>query len=153
MVRPQSVAATFVAPAAARSVAAIRSTNTTSLASVCTADYVSSVLPAAGSIDGLGITFDTSSVTANAVYNYSTTDETMWPDASFDFCNVTFSYSHDGLDGDSVILKYWLPSPANYASRFLATGGQGLAITSDEGNLPGGVMVSHPIYPASNGGT
>ena len=57
----------------------------------------------------------------------------------FDYCNVTFAYSHNGLD-DTVLVTYWLPTPATFKNRFLATGGSGLAINFGNMSLPGGVM-------------
>jgi len=62
-------------------------------------------------------------------------------DATFDFCNVTFAYSHNGRD-DQVFLNFWLPSPANFRNRYLSAGG-GLAINSGlttSGSLPGGTQ-------------
>jgi tannase len=108
------------------------------LASVCTTSYVTSALPT----DLFGMTIDTSSVTAAAVYNASSTGSVMFPDATFDFCNVTMAYSHNGRD-DQVLLNFWLPSPASFKNRWLSTGGGGLAINSGvttSGSLPGGVQ-------------
>ena len=106
------------------------------LADVCTVSTVTAALPSY-----LGITVDASSVTANAVYNASASGSVMFPDAVFDFCNVTFAYSHDGKS-DRVVVAYWLPDPDNFKNRFLATGGGGYAINSGlttGGSLPGGV--------------
>lgn len=74
-----------------------------SLASVCTTSKVAAALPLNVSA---AIEFDTSSVTASPVYNYTVTGSGMQPDAKFDFCNVTFSYSHAGRS-DEVVLTYW----------------------------------------------
>lgn len=63
----------------------------------------------------------------------------FFPDATYDYCNVTFSYAHNGR-GDNVNLQYWLPSPTNFQKRFLATGGMAYAINGGTGSLPGGVM-------------
>jgi tannase len=109
-----------------------------SLASVCTTSYVTSSLPT----DLFGMTIDSSSVTAAAVYNASASGSVMFPDATFDFCNVTMAYSHNGRS-DQVLLNFWLPSPDKFQNRWLSTGGGGLAINSGvttSGSLPGGVQ-------------
>lgn len=112
-----------------------------SLADVCTASYAAAHLPAGGYYGDYALSPIADSVTANPVYNYSVgaTDSVFFPAATFDFCNVTFSYTHDGRD-DSVVLTLWLPTPANYQNRFLTTGGGGYAINSGDNSLPGGVM-------------
>lgn len=100
-----------------------------SLADVCTPSYAAAHLPASGSYDGYSLTVDASSVTANPVYNQSAKSHSF-PAASFDYCNVTFTYSHDGRD-DSVLLTLWLPAPENFQNRWLTTGGckQDLVVT------------------------
>lgn len=71
-----------------------------SLDTVCTIEYVQSVLPAADYI--LGVVPNVDSVTANAVTNYTVSASSGLLGASgLDFCNVTFSYTHTGL-GDTV---------------------------------------------------
>lgn len=107
-----------------------------SLSDVCTTSNVQSSIPANG--DLLGLTFHLDSSTASVTYNqtYSSSD---FPTAAIDYCNVTFQYSHDGWD-DNVIVQYWLPDPAVYQNRFLATGGGGYAISSGSRSLPGGVI-------------
>lgn len=112
-----------------------------SLDDVCTSSYVAAHLPASGYYDDYALSIDTSSVTANPVLNYTVgaTDSNFFPAATFDYCNVTFTYSHDGRD-DSVLLTVWLPTPDNFENRFLTTGGGGYAINSQLGSLPGGVM-------------
>ncbi|KAL3479824.1 putative tannase [Aspergillus californicus] len=116
-----------------------------SLDSVCTVSHVKSSLPEDGYI--LGVTFDSASVTANAVYNSSYSGSVFFPDSTTDFCNVTISYTHDGRD-DTVIVGYYMPTPDNYQNRFLATGGGAYAIQSGEMSAPGGVM-----YGAASGFT
>ena len=109
-----------------------------SLASVCTTSYVVSALPT----DLFGMTIDSTSVTAAAVYNASSSGSLMFPDATFDYCNITMAYSHNGRD-DQVLLNFWTPSPENFQNRWLSTGGGGLAINSGvttSGSLPGGVQ-------------
>lgn len=110
-----------------------------SLDDVCTIDYVTGALPVSGNT--AGITLDTASVTANPVTNYTVSGQTFFPDATFDYCNVTFAYSHNGKS-DSVSLQYWLPTPEAYESRFLPTGGSAYAINAgfSTTNLAGGVM-------------
>lgn len=94
------------------------------LADVCTTTYVAAHLPASGYYDDYALTVDSSSVTANPVYNYSVgaVDSPFFPAATFDYCNVSFTYSHDGRD-DSVLLTLWLPAPDKFQNRWLTTGG------------------------------
>lgn len=114
-----------------------------SLADVCTTSYARSALPCNDTYHGISI--DASSVSASAFYNASVSDVNFYPDAVFDYCNVTFAYSHNG-ENDRVQVTYWLPAPSDFQNRFLATGGGGLAINSGNGSLPGGV-----IYGAVSG--
>lgn len=114
-----------------------------SLNDICTTSMVKAALPANDTI--LGITFDPSSVTANAVYNSTVTDSDNYPDATISYCNVTFAYSHADLD-DKVLVQYWLPS--NFSNRYLTTGGFGYAINSASSNLPEAI-----IYGAVGGAT
>lgn len=116
-----------------------------SLNDVCTTSHVQASLPAAGTFPG--ITIDSSSVVASAVTNAEFVDEYMYPDAVFDYCNVSFAYSHDGRD-DQFLLWYWLPSPQNFQNRFLSTGGGGYAINSGNMSPPGGI-----VYGAAAGAT
>jgi len=109
----------------------------TTLGDVCTVSRVQAALPSDDFYNG--ITIDPSSVSASPVYNTSVSGETFFPDATFDYCSVSFAYTHNGRD-DQVLLQYWLPAPENFQNRFLATGGGGLAITSGNGSLPGGII-------------
>lgn len=115
------------------------------LQDVCSASHVKASLPPADFFPG--ITIEPSSVAANPVTNAEVMDEVMYPDAVFDYCNVSFAYSHDDRN-DQVLLWYWLPAPMNFQNRYLATGGGGYAINSGNGSLPGGVM-----YGATTGAT
>ncbi|KAI2960750.1 hypothetical protein CBS147322_715 [Aspergillus niger] len=124
--------------------AALSFAQATSLADVCTSSYARSVAP---SSPLMGVTVDTTSITANPVYNYSSASTAFWPASTFDFCNVTLAYTHDGLD-DQVLLQFWLPAPADFKNRWLSTGGFGYAINGDSADLPGGVM-----YGAASGQT
>jgi len=108
-----------------------------SLNDVCTSAFARTALPSPSFYQG--ITIDNSSIVATAVYNTSVSAQVMFPDATFDYCNITFTYSHDGRD-DKVALSYWLPAPKNFKHRFLSTGGGGYLISSGSGSLPGGVM-------------
>src|ERR1700743_218043 len=85
---------------------------------VCTPSYVRAHLPAPGFYQGINL--DPSSVSANAVTQVSVVDNDFYPDGTFDYCNVSFTYSHEGLD-DEVALTYWLPAPDKFQNRFLAT--------------------------------
>lgn len=126
-------------------VASTAVTYATTLDGVCTSSYVQASLPSADFYTG--ITIDNSSVSATPVYNTSVSGQDFFPDATFDYCNVSFAYTHNGRD-DQVLLWYWLPAPEDFQNRFLATGGGGFAITSGSGSLPGGI-----IYGAAAGTT
>jgi len=77
------------------------------LADICNVAYVQSVLPPSGLITG--ISPSSSSVTANTVTNYTATAGNTNPSkSSLDFCNVTFSYSHAGLNDKVAPLKFAL---------------------------------------------
>jgi tannase len=113
---------------------------------VCTTSYVRASLPADGFY--MGITIDPASVSAIPQTNTRVSGQHMFPDAVFDYCNVTFAYSHAARN-DQVLVNYWLPTPANFQNRYLSTGGGALAInsgTTTNGSLPGGV-----IYGAVSG--
>jgi hypothetical protein len=60
-----------------------------------------------------GITLDPSSITANQVTNASVKGSNLFPDVVFDYCNVTFTYAHNGR-GNQVVLTYWLPTPNTF---------------------------------------
>ncbi|GAQ42219.1 tannase [Aspergillus tubingensis] len=109
----------------------------TTLQDVCTVSFARSSLPEDSVYPGVSI--DRSSVSAVAAYNVSSTDQVYWPGATFDYCNVTFAYSHLGRD-DRVVVSYWMPAPSKFANRYLSTGGSGYDITLGSTSLPGGVM-------------
>ncbi|KAJ5707747.1 tannase and feruloyl esterase [Penicillium malachiteum] len=119
-------------------------TQATSLAEMCTDVKAKAAVPSTGLLPGI-VTSDLD-VTANPVYNETVSGEDYYPDATFSFCNVTMSYSHNGKD-DKVLLNFWLPSPEKFSNRWVSTGGFGFAINA-ESNLPGGV-----IYGAATGRT
>ncbi|KAJ5886968.1 Tannase [Penicillium subrubescens] len=131
-------------------IASTASAATASLKDVCTVEYAKSKLPASDFIQG--ITLDPSSVTTNIVYNASTSATgTFFPAATFSYCNFTLAYSHDGREGDQVLVQYWLPDPAKFENRYLSTGGGGYAINSGSQSLPGGVMYG-AVAGATDGG-
>ncbi|KAF3355251.1 hypothetical protein VdG1_04212 [Verticillium dahliae VDG1] len=84
----------------------------TSLTELCSTSFAQSSLPAADFFPGL--TIDADSVETTLVRNASASSE-WYPTASFDYCNITFAYSHDG--------------------------GGGLAINSQKADIPTGVIV------------
>lgn len=94
-------------------------------------------LPAPGFYQALSL--DAFSVTANPVTQASVVNNAFLPDATFDYCDVSFSYSHDGLE-DEDALTYWLPTPSKFQTRFVATGGGGYAINSSNQSFPGGII-------------
>jgi tannase len=75
----------------------------------------------------------------SAVTNASVNSQSFFPSAQFDYCSVTFAYSHNGLN-DLVHVKYWVPSPEKFQNRYLSTGGGGFSISSGSGSLPGGII-------------
>ncbi|KAF2090703.1 tannase and feruloyl esterase [Saccharata proteae CBS 121410] len=116
-----------------------------SLSDVCTSDYVASALPT----DIEGITIDTDSVTANAVYNYSVPASDLYPGGSgYSFCNMTVSYTRNGAADQNTSLWYWLPAPSEWKGRYLTTGGRGFLITYGQSGLGNGL-----VYGAVTGTT
>lgn len=106
---------------------------------LCINSFITSHFPAAGFLDG--ITLDPSSINTATYSNISIPSNVFYPAATLEYCQVTFKYSHNGRN-DSVALTYWLPAPANFKNRYLATGGGGYAInsgTGPTGSLPSGV--------------
>ncbi|KAJ5748203.1 tannase subunit [Penicillium nucicola] len=124
--------------------ASIALAQATTLGDVCTTAQAKASIPKNGLLSGINVT--NSVITANPVYNVSVSDEVYYPDATFDYCNVTMTYSHDGKD-DEILLNFWLPAPNKFENRWVSTGGFGFAINV-EATLPGGV-----IYGAATGRT
>ena len=115
---------------------------------VCTSEYAIAALPS----DILtGITIDASSVVVSSTTNYTVSDEDFFPNATVDYCAVQLAYSHDGIDGDKVLLMFWLPTPDNFQNRYLSTGGGGMAINSGNNSLPGGIIYG-AVAGATDGG-
>ncbi|GLA42204.1 hypothetical protein AnigIFM63309_010532 [Aspergillus niger] len=120
-------------------------TTSTTLDDVCTPAYVRSKLP----VDNVypGITISHTNLSANPVYNVSTSGSAVYPATTIDYCNVTLAYSHNGRD-DTVQMRFWLPSPDKFANRYLSTGGADYYVNQGTQQLPGGVM-----YGAVSGST
>ncbi|KAI9148746.1 Tannase [Paramyrothecium foliicola] len=121
----------------ALSMAATAAAQASTIDDLCTTSHVQSALPASDFFPG--ITIDSSSIETSITRNY-TASSTWYPTASFDYCNITFSYTHDG-SGDNVHVSYWAPSPDKFQNRYVSTGGGGLAINSQKGYIPTGVIV------------
>ncbi|KAI3286489.1 hypothetical protein DTO002I6_8160 [Penicillium roqueforti] len=94
-----------------------------SLAEVCTSANVKSALPSNGTL--LGINLIPSATTAGAVYNASS----MGSSTTFNYCNVTVTYTHPGKD-DLVTIEYAFPEPSDFKSRFYVAGGFGYSLSS-----------------------
>lgn len=109
-----------------------------SLSDICSKTYAKSALPADGFISG--ITIDPDSVQTALVSNASFQSE-WYPTASADYCNLTFAYSHDGIDDDAVHVSYLLPAPSKFQNRYVSTGGGGLAINSGSQYAASGLIV------------
>lgn len=116
----------------ASTVAFAATVSATSLAEVCTVDNVKSALPSNGTI--LGVNAIPSLSTANTVYN-ATTGGGMGSTSSstsetYNYCNVTVTYTHPGKS-DTVVVKYALPEPSDYKTRFYVAGGGGYSLSTD----------------------
>ncbi|OJJ46791.1 hypothetical protein ASPZODRAFT_16542 [Penicilliopsis zonata CBS 506.65] len=107
-----------------------------SLSDICTDSYAQAALP----LDAIdGVTIDSSSVTTSLVSNF-TAESIFYPTGTFDYCNLTFAYSHNGIDGDVVHVQYWLPDPSSFKNRYVSTGGGGWAINSGTNSIPTGII-------------
>ncbi|KAI0011030.1 feruloyl esterase-like protein B precursor [Xylariaceae sp. FL0662B] len=116
----------------------IAAVHATSLDQYCTVDYAAARLPVEGL--NLGITIDESSVSAALTTNRSVSSE-WFPAAVIDFCNVTFAYSHNGIPNDIVHVSYLVPPPEKFSTRYVSTGGGGVAINSGFQFSPVGIIV------------
>ncbi|KAJ5949395.1 tannase subunit [Penicillium verhagenii] len=116
--------------------AAVAIAQAATLDDVCTASHAKAAIPRYGLLPGI-VTTD-SVITASPVYNVTVTDEVYYPDATFDYCNVTMTYSHHGKH-DTVLLNLWLPAPEKFQNRWVSTGGFAFAINVED-TLPGGVI-------------
>ncbi|KAI0114515.1 tannase and feruloyl esterase [Nemania sp. FL0031] len=117
---------------------AMAAAQATSLAQLCTVDYVAAALPVEDL--GLAVTIDTSSVSVALTTN-RTVGSAWYPSAVVDYCTVTFAYSHNGINNDTVHVSYLVPSPDKFSNRYLSTGGGGLAINSGTQYTPSGIIV------------
>lgn len=117
---------------------------------VCTSAYVQASLPANDILLPTTITIDPSSVIAQPVTNASVSNPSYYANATIDFCNVSFAYSHNGRN-DRVQVRYYLPTPSNFRNRYLSTGGGGYAINSGSRLLPSGV-INGAVAGATDGG-
>ncbi|QIW94730.1 hypothetical protein AMS68_000248 [Peltaster fructicola] len=118
----------------------VSATYTASLADLCTVDNVQAALPADQEING--ISFVSSITAANAVYNASLAGAGMGASTAstttYSYCNITAQYTHTNKN-DTVVVKYALPDPSSFASRFYTAGGGGYALSSSTtGGLPYG---------------
>ncbi|GFN20962.1 hypothetical protein AtubIFM55763_006077 [Aspergillus tubingensis] len=120
-------------------------TAATTLDDVCTPAYIRSKLPADTVYPG--ITISHTNLSANPVYNLSTSGSAVYPATTIDYCNITLAYSHNGRD-DTVQVRFWMPSPDKFANRYLSTGGADYYVNQGTQQLPGGVM-----YGAVSGST
>ncbi|RMX97149.1 hypothetical protein D0868_10798 [Hortaea werneckii] len=113
-----------------------------SLSDICSNSKVNGSLPSLQGIEFTGVT------SINTVLNASVESGINYPGATGrDYCNVTITYHHAGKD-DDINVWYYLPSPAQYKDRFLATGGGGFAINSGASLLQSGL-----VYDAASGCT
>ncbi|KAF2137119.1 uncharacterized protein K452DRAFT_279119 [Aplosporella prunicola CBS 121167] len=112
--------------------AAASAANAASLTDLCTVDNIQSALPANGTLLGIDLLPDT--VSANAVYNATTAPSMMSSSGSdsntYNYCNVSVSYTHTGKN-DRVVLLYAFPAPADFKNRFYLGGGGGFSLSSD----------------------
>ncbi|KAI1073454.1 feruloyl esterase-like protein B precursor [Whalleya microplaca] len=116
----------------------IAAVHAASLDQYCTVEYAAARLPVENL--NLGITIDESSVSASLTTNSSVSSE-WFSAAVIDYCNVTFAYSHDGLANDIVHVSYLVPPPEKFSTRYVSTGGGGLAINSGLQYSPVGIIV------------
>lgn len=144
----------FISTLAIAGIALLTGARATSLNDVCTQSYVQASLPMKdlflGDWGNIAIAIDLSSVTAKPVTNFSVSGNVMYPDATFDYCDVTFAYTHPGRN-DRTQVRYWLPTPDTFSNRYLSTGGGGFAINSGTQSLPGGVQYG-AVSGATDGG-
>lgn len=98
-----------------------------SLSDVCTTAYATAALPAADFLPG--ITLNASSVTTARVTN-STASNDWYITETISYCNVTISYSHNGIPDDLVHVSFWVPEPDKFENRYVTTGGSGLSINA-----------------------
>ncbi|KAI5363185.1 putative tannase/feruloyl esterase, alpha/Beta hydrolase [Septoria linicola] len=125
------IAATRASPLVART------SNSISLAEICTVANVQAALPGNGTL--LGLNLLPTAVTASAVSNATTGGGMMKRQAgpsssssseTVTYCNVTITYTHTGK-GDEIVVKYAFPQPSDFSNRFYVAGGGGFSLSSD----------------------
>ncbi|KAK9447363.1 Tannase/feruloyl esterase [Limtongia smithiae] len=110
-----------------------------SLSEICNSTFITDALP----VDAYtGIEIDKTSLIVNQLDNF-----TVNSGGAYNICNITFSYTHVGRD-DTFQVNYWLPDPAAFRNRFLATGGGALMINGGASGPSDG-----PVYGAVSGRT
>ncbi|KAL4808651.1 Tannase/feruloyl esterase [Aspergillus unguis] len=107
-----------------------------SLSDVCTLSHVKSILPSDGTLLGINLL---PSDTAASVFHATNSSSSSGSSGgmgmgggttSYNYCNVTVSYTHPGKD-DTVVVKYAFPSPSEFKNRFYVAGGGGYSLNSD----------------------
>jgi tannase len=120
----------------------IASAKGASLSELCTTANVQAALPVNGILNGINTT--SSGVTASIVYNATLggkmSSSTAAGGSTYNYCNVTVTYTHSGVD-DEVVLGLVLPDPSEFANRYYVGGGGGYSLSSDAtGGLPYGAV-------------
>ncbi|KAK5654269.1 hypothetical protein OQA88_7445 [Cercophora sp. LCS_1] len=88
-----------------------------------------------------GLVLLPSTITVSIVSNYSLPATATSPGhPSLTFCNITLSYTRTNRPSVPITLRFFLPTTPFFKSRFLATGGGGLSLTSGERSLYPGLV-------------
>ncbi|KAJ7771991.1 tannase and feruloyl esterase-domain-containing protein [Mycena maculata] len=99
-----------------------------------------------------GVVLSSESVTTKAVYNYTVTATDLYPGKSdLDFCNVTVSYTREGLSNATAVYQPLVLATWQFQGRYMSSGGGGFAITSGEIDLSSG-LVFGAVSGATDGG-
>lgn len=119
-----------------------------SLAELCKVDSLRNVLPTNGTL--LGINFLPESLTAQVTNTSVGSGTAAGPSVSvasdtYSYCNLTVHYVHAGTEDRTIRLRFALPAPSEYKSRFYVGGGGGYSLSSD---ATGGLA-----YGAASGAT
>ncbi|KAF7187894.1 Tannase [Pseudocercospora fuligena] len=115
-----------------------RADNASSLTDLCTVANVQAALPSNGTLLGFNLIAD--ATTASPVYNASTsggmmkrqagpTSSTTSSGETYNYCNITVTYTHPGKD-DEVVLLLAFPEPADFKNRYYVAGGGGFSLSS-----------------------
>ena len=78
---------------------------------ICTTAHAKSALPASGFVNVLSI--KPSTVTTAPLYNSLVSGQYFYPGAIFEYCDVTFAYSHTGRN-NQFWLELWLLAPEKF---------------------------------------